>query len=109
MFAIPDELGLDPLTEEQLAEAQAIVAAEKASGEFDELYATDRSGPGPRDRDERQQPRAATARCPTTSTPIEHIFADFGEIVPLFEHLGRYLRHASPRRLARTDQQSRNA
>ncbi len=86
MFAIPDELGLDPLTEEQLAQAQAIVAAEKASGEFDELYATDRAvldhstamngnsrdGYGPRSDDDHA---------------IEHLFADFGEIVPLFEHL----------------------
>jgi hypothetical protein len=42
LFGIPEELGLEPLTEEQLAEAQAIVADEKASGGFDELYATDR-------------------------------------------------------------------
>ena len=86
MFAIPEELGVEPLTEEQLAEAQAIIADEKASGDFDELYAADRAvldhstamngnsrnGYGPRSDDEHA---------------IEHIFADFGEVVPLFEHL----------------------
>lgn len=86
MFAIPEELGLDPLTEEQLAEAQAIVAAEKESGSFDELYAADRAvldhstamngsirdGYGPKSDDEHA---------------IEHIFADFAEVGPLFDHL----------------------
>ena len=85
MFAIPEE-GLDPLTEEQLVEAQAIVGEEKASGDFDELYATDRAvldhstamngnsrdGYGPQSDDEHA---------------IEHLFADFGEIVPLYGHL----------------------
>jgi hypothetical protein len=91
MFAIPEELGLDPLTEEQLAEAQAIVAEEKASGEFDELYAADlavldhatamngniRDGYGSKSDDEHA---------------IEHVFADFDEVGALFEHLvGIYL------------------
>jgi hypothetical protein len=91
MFAIPEELGLDPLTDEQLADAQAIVAEEKASGDFDDLYASDRAvldhstamngnsrdGYGPRSDDEHA---------------IEHVFADFSEVEPLFEHLvGIYL------------------
>lgn len=42
-FIIPDALGLDPLTPEQLAEAQAIVAGQKASGGFDAVYAEDRA------------------------------------------------------------------
>ena len=86
MFAIPEEEGLDPLTEDQLAEAHAIVAEEKASGEFDEVYAADRAvldhstamngnsrnGYGPKSDDEHA---------------IEHIFADFDEVVPLYVHL----------------------
>ena len=85
MFAIPEELGLDPLTEEQLAEAQAIVA-ERGGGDFDELYAADRAvldhstamngnirdGYGPKSDDEQA---------------IEHVFADFAEVEPLFDHL----------------------
>lgn len=95
MFAIPDELGLDPLTPEQLAEAQAIVAEEKASGDFDEIYAADRAvlnhstamngnirdGYGPKSDDEHA---------------IEHVFADFAEVGPLFEHIvGIYFAVAS--------------
>ena len=86
MFAIPEEEGLDPLTEEELAAAHAIIAEEKASGDFDELYAVDRAvldhstamngnsrdGYGPRSDDEHA---------------IEHNIADYGEVVPLYEHL----------------------
>ena len=42
-FIIPDALGIDPLTPEQLAEAQAIVAEERASGDFAAIYAEDRA------------------------------------------------------------------
>ena len=87
MFAIPDELHVDPLTEEQLAEAQAIVAEEKASGDFDELYARDRAvldhstAMNGRIRDGNYGPKSDDEHA------IEHVFADFDEIVPLFEHL----------------------
>ena len=67
MFAIPDEEGLDPLTEEQLAEAQAIVAEEKASGDFDELYATDRAVLD-HSTAMNGNSRTGTGRSPTTST-----------------------------------------
>ena len=86
MFAIPDELGLDPLTPEQLAEAQAIIAEEKASGDFDEIYAADRAvldhatAMNGRTRD--GYPSASD-----DEHAIEHIFADFDEVGPLFEHV----------------------
>jgi hypothetical protein len=91
MFAIPDEVGLDPLTPEQLAEAQAIIAEEKASGDFDEIYAADRAildhatAMNGRTRD--GYPSASD-----DEHAIEHVFADFAEVGPLFEHLvGIYL------------------
>ncbi|MEO7295194.1 MAG: hypothetical protein ABIZ57_03540, partial [Candidatus Limnocylindria bacterium] len=40
-FVIPDILAAPPLTEAQYAEALAIVAAEKASGDFAAIYAQD--------------------------------------------------------------------
>jgi len=93
MFAIPEdeELGLDPLTPEQLAEAQAIIAEEKASGDFDEIYAADRAvldhatAMNGRIRD-------GYTSASDDEHAIEHIFADFDEVGPLFEHLvGIYL------------------
>ena len=86
MFAIPDEEGLDPLTEEQLAEAQAIVAEEKASGDFDELYATDRAV---LDHSTAMNGNSRIEYGPKSDDEhaIEHLFADFGEIVPLYGHL----------------------
>jgi hypothetical protein len=86
MFAIPEELGLDPLTDEQLAEAQAIVAEEKASGDFDELYAADRAV---LDHSTAMNGNSRDAYGPKSDDEhaIEHIFADFSEVGPLFEHL----------------------
>lgn len=90
MFILPDEIGV-ALTPEQLAEAQAIVAAEKASGLYDAIYAEDRAlldralamggavkdGYGPRSSDDRG---------------IDHVVADFAEIGPLLDRLvGIYL------------------
>jgi hypothetical protein len=91
MFAIPEELGLEPLTEEQLAEAQAIVAAEKASGDFDELYAADRAV---LDHATAMNGRIRDGYVPASDDEhaIEHVFANFAEVGPLFEHLvGIYL------------------
>ena len=86
MFAIPDELHVDPLTEEQLAAAQAIVAEEKASGDFDGLYARDRAI---LDHSTAMNGNSRDAYGPKSDDEhaIEHVFADFDEIVPLFEHL----------------------
>jgi hypothetical protein len=91
MFAIPEELGLDPLTDAQLAEAQAIVAEEKASGDFDELYAADRAV---LDHSTAMNGNSRDAYGPKSDDEhaIEHIFADFAEVGPLFEHIvGIYL------------------
>ena len=86
MFGIPEELHLPPLTEEQLAQAQSIVADEKASGDFDELYARDRAV---LDHSTAMNGNARNAYTPKSDDEhaIEHLFADFDEIVPLFEHL----------------------
>ena len=91
MFAIPEELELDPLTPEQLAEAQAIIAEEKASGDFDEIYAADRAV-----LDHATAMNGRTRDGYTAASDdehaIEHIFADFAEVGPLFEHIvGIYL------------------
>ena len=91
MFAIPEELGLDPLTPEQLAEAQAIIAEEKASGNLDEIYAADRAI-----LDHATAMNGAIRDGYTAAADdehaIEHIFADFAEVGPLFEHMvGIYL------------------
>jgi hypothetical protein len=85
-FILPEVLGVDPLTPEQLAEAQAIVAAEKASGDFDDVYAEDRAiltrstamngnsrdGFTPKSDDERA---------------IDHVTADLAELDALLGHL----------------------
>jgi hypothetical protein len=86
MFAIPEEEGLDPLTEDELAEAHAIIAAEKSSGDFDELYAVDRAV---LDHATAMNGNSRNAYGPKSDDEhaIEHIFADFGEVVPLYAHL----------------------
>ena len=91
MFAIPEELGVDPLTPEQLAEAQAIIAEEKASGDFDEIYAADRAV---LDHSTAMNGRIRDGYTSASDDEhaIEHIFADFDEVGPLFEHIvGIYL------------------
>jgi hypothetical protein len=86
MFAIPEEEGLDPLTEEQLAEAHAIIAAEEESGDFDELYAADRAV---LDHSTAMNGNSRVEYGPKSDDEhaIEHIFADFDEGAPLFELL----------------------
>ncbi len=91
MFVIPGELELDPLTPEQLAEAQAIIAEEKASGDFDEIYAADRAV-----LDHSTAMNGRTRDGYTSASDdehaIEHLLADFAEVEPLFEHVvGIYL------------------
>lgn len=91
MFVLPGMLGLDPLTPSQLAAAQDIVAAEKASGQFTAIYAEDlaildhstamngnsRDGHTSKSSDDRA---------------IDHVTADFAEVGPLLDRLvGIYL------------------
>lgn len=84
-FILPDMLQVPPLTEAQYAEALAIVAAEKASGQYAAIYAQDvvvldnataMGGKGvhhgPKSDDEHA---------------IEHITADFSEVDALLNHL----------------------
>lgn len=87
MYVVPDELGT-ALTPQQLAEAQSIVAAEKASGDEDlaELYAMDRAvlmtavAMNGNSRD-------GYTDLSDDDKGIEHIFADFDEMIPLILHL----------------------
>jgi len=84
-FVIPIEIfHAAPLTDEQLADALAIVEAEKASGQFDAIYALDRAllahtvamqGSG-----------VDTAKF-DDDRAIEHATADQDEFGPLVEHL----------------------
>lgn len=84
-FVLPEILGVPPLTEEQYAEALAIVAAEKASGELDEIYAQDvvvldhataMGGKGAYGSSKSDDGQA-----------IEHITTDFSEVDSLLNHL----------------------
>lgn len=87
MYVVPDELGT-ALTPQQLAEAQSMVAAEQASGDEDleALYATDRAvlmasvAMNGNSRD-------GYTDLSDNDKGIEHLFADFDEIAPLFLHL----------------------
>ena len=86
MFAIPGELGLTPLTPAQLAEAQAIIAEQKASGDFDAIYASDRAILDHATAANGTIRDGYTARSDDEHA-IEHIFADFSEVGPLFDHV----------------------
>ncbi|MCA1570546.1 MAG: hypothetical protein LC798_09585 [Chloroflexi bacterium] len=93
-FIIPGELGLPQLTEEQYEEALALVAEQKASGDFATIYAQDvvvldhataMGGRGAHGSSKSDDGHA-----------IEHITADFSEVDALLNHLvGIYFAVAS--------------
>lgn len=84
-FVVVFELGFEPLTEEQMADAAALIAEQKASGDFDELYALDRSvlssttamqGQGAYGTEKSSDDRA-----------IDHATFNLDELDPLANHL----------------------
>jgi hypothetical protein len=85
MFILPGETGTS-LTSAQLAEAQAIVAAEKASGEFAAIYAEDRAI---LDHATAMNGNSRDGHTPKSSDnrAIDHVTADFAEVGPLLDHL----------------------
>jgi hypothetical protein len=84
-FVIPTEIfGAQPLTDEQLAEAMAIVDTEKASGQFDEIYALDRALLS---HSTAMQGRGVDAAKFDDDHAIEHATADQSEFGALVEHL----------------------
>ena len=91
MFILPGQLGLDPLTPAQLADAQAIVAAEKASGDYAAIYAEDRAILDHSTAMNGNSRDGHTAKS-SDDHAIDHVTADFAEVGPLLDRLiGIYL------------------
>ena len=85
MFILPDQIGT-ALTPAQLAEAQALVAAEKASGLYDAIYAEDRAILDHATAMNGNSRDGHTAKS-SDNRAIDHVTADFGEVGPLLGRL----------------------
>jgi len=86
-FVLPFEIGFEPLTEEQLQEALTLIAAEKASGEFDELYALDRSVLGATVAMQGQGAFGTSKSSDGRAIDHASVVAETGALDPLVEHL----------------------
>jgi methionine-rich copper-binding protein CopC len=85
MFILPDMTG-ETLSAEELAEAQALVAAEKASGDFDAIYAEDRAILDHATAMNGNTRGGHTAKS-SDNHAIDHVTADFAEVGPLLDRL----------------------
>lgn len=84
-FVLPSEIGFAPLSEAQMQEALAIIAAEKASGQLDELYALDRSVLNATTA--MQGKGAAGTSKSSDDRAIDHATFNLDELDPLTNHL----------------------
>ncbi len=85
-FILPGMTGTTPLTDAQLAQAQAIVAAEKASGLYDAIYAEDRAILDHTTAMNGNIRDGHTAKS-SDNRAIDHVTADFAEVGPLLQRL----------------------
>ncbi|MGH2445590.1 MAG: hypothetical protein ACRDGD_06070 [Candidatus Limnocylindria bacterium] len=84
-FVIPGDIfGTAPLTDEQLAEAMVTVNAQKASGDFDEIYALDRAMLV---HSTAMQGKGVKPAKGDDDHAIEHATADTAEFGPLINQL----------------------